>query len=405
MAKADSPFFINSSKSGTTFRVDSSSLGQAPTPKFQKPQQIAFFSTTSNTVEKDSKSQPMECDSPGIAAVTPFAVASDLGRYSVGGSWYWALSKDPSSGRRALVDPESLKHVCFNLSEGYQARVVTRDENEIKDFKQELMNTLLQCLDKHDLLNKSEFVCRRGILTKVASTPYTAGKKFDFGLKIVAQKVQGVIYMVSFPMRTAEEDDFEKRGAYTGKRFESCVTVAPEPKQSKFYVVVSSKLDSHKLITTGEVDCSLPSNPKHYVELKTTAELRVGEHKRAEDHPHLIFAKPKFLKWWLQSFLIGIEDILYGVRDDKDVVRKCEWLKVSEILHFGEMEKAHWNPAICMKFLNEFLTFAKANISESLVPHVFTRPAGAREFQMTIDRDGEYKFLPRWFVEKMSASD
>ena len=391
-----------------TLSVDPACLEKTSAPKFQKPREVAIFSATENTERQDGKPKSASRNSPSKTVATPSTLASDLDRYSVDGPWRSAVSEDPASGRETLVDPESLKQVCFDLYEGNERRVDAGIKREIcMDVKQELINMILQCLDKEGLVNKSEFVCQRGILNKIASSPYCAGKPSDEGLKIVAQKYQGVIYMVNFPMRMTEKDADKYLGDHIGYKFESCVTAKSEQNQKRygFFVVVNSKLGSHSLITAGEVDCSLPNNPKHYVELKTTAEIKVGEQKRAEDHPHLIFAKPKFLSWWLQSFLIGIEDILYGVRDDQGVVRKCEWLKVSEIPYFGTEERAHWNPAICMKFLNEFLTFAKENITESLVPHVFTRSAGVREFQMTIDREGDYKFLPFWFVDKMSDSD
>ena len=39
----------------------------------------------------------------------------------------------------------------------------------------------------------------------------------------------------------------------------------------------------------------------------------------------------KFLKWWLQSFLVDIELLKVGLRDDEGVVKKIVDCKVSDI--------------------------------------------------------------------------
>lgn len=68
----------------------------------------------------------------------------------------------------------------------------------------------------------------------------------------------------------------------------------------------------------------LPLQEMKFFELKTS---RIVEQPR-----QLISMKRfKFLKWWCQSFLVGIEDILCGFRDDKGMVRKVENYNVQNL--------------------------------------------------------------------------
>ena len=38
----------------------------------------------------------------------------------------------------------------------------------------------------------------------------------------------------------------------------------------------------------------------------------------------LLYSRFKLIKWWAQSFLIGIEKVIGGFRDDDGVVRRLE---------------------------------------------------------------------------------
>ena len=380
----------------TCFGIDYHRLERAQCPKFRKPQEVATFSVTVKTDQQQSVS----CD-PSVESTSD---EPNVSKYSVAGACARTLCKDVNFNHMRLVIPWSLNHVNFDLNKGYGSHTKKESENEFMDI-------LLHCLLQENLSNKSEFVCWRGLLTKVAASPYDAGGKFDDGLKIVAQKFCDVIYLHEFPTEQALKkqehlDDRQKLMQYWGMKFESYLTAKSGEKpdieeqlnlNNEFGVVVSSKLGSHSIMFGGEVDCSLSSHNK-YVELKTTREFSHEGHRRS-------FRKFKLMKWWLQSFLIGIEDIFYGLRNDEGFVKQCKWLKVSDIPQIIKQDRDSWRPGLCLTFLDEFLTFVKESVTESLVPHVFTRSPGAKEFRMVVDRKGENKFLPRWFVEKQSASE
>ena len=97
----------------------------------------------------------------------------------------------------------------------------------------------------------------------------------------------------------------------------------------EYCCVLRSRLSSHSLVYGAEVDGADPSrySPPHahltpFVELKVTKEI-ISDRERQTLH------KFKFLKWWSQSFLVGIPRVVCGFRDDTGVVRSLQTFTVS----------------------------------------------------------------------------
>ncbi|KAK6041255.1 RAI1 like protein [Cooperia oncophora] len=88
--------------------------------------------------------------------------------------------------------------------------------------------------------------------------------------------------------------------------------------REEFAMVVKSTLAATvgrpiRLVYSGEVDAiNKDGDP---IELKTQRHALEGT-----------FWKQKSMKWWLQSFLIGIRDIVVGYRDDDGIVTKLREL-------------------------------------------------------------------------------
>lgn len=367
--------------------IDLPSLEREPLANFQKPEELAIFSTVSSATKGQCKAKD-----EGLSCLTD--------NYSVDKPCLRTLSNDATSNLMELYLPNSLDSVSFDLNKGYGTQIEKSDENEF-------MNILLKSIDKENLVGRSDFVCWRGLLTRIGASPYDAGGRFDDGCKIVAQKVGPVIYLYELPteqsLKTKETaDDRQKLMQYWGMKFESYLTARPgdRPDTDKplnfnleYGSVVGTQLGPHSLVFGGEVDCCFQGNPKCYAELKTTREFSHEGQKRS-------FRKFKLLKWWLQSFLIGIDDILCGFRDDNGIIKRCDWLKVSEISRMIKEDRDHWKPAACLTFLSLFLDFLKENVTTDYMPHVLTRQPGDKMFTMTIDESGANAFLPKWYLDK-----
>ena len=76
----------------------------------------------------------------------------------------------------------------------------------------------------------------------------------------------------------------------------------------------------------GEVDCVVTNKDgkQNYIELKTS---RLLQYARQIAN----FKQFKLIKWWAQSYLIGIPDIVCGFRDDNGIVHKLQNYKVHDI--------------------------------------------------------------------------
>ncbi|XP_067936038.1 decapping and exoribonuclease protein-like [Watersipora subatra] len=368
------------------FDINLQRLESVDCPRFSRPEEVTTFSVI-----------------PKSSADTADSSNESLHKYGTNGCCARTLSSNSHVNRRDISLPKSLSSLKFDLNVGYGKQVE-------KDRDNEFLNLLLMSLDRANLVGKSEFACWRGLFTKLAASPYDAAGRFDDGLKVVAQKVGGVIYLYEFPTEEFEEkqkvlDDRNKAMQYWGMKFESYVTakrgenpVTDEPMDFNYEYgsVVRAKLGSHSLVFGGEIDCAWPQHPTQYIELKTSRECSHAGQERS-------FRKFKLLKWWLQSFLIGIEDILCGFRDDNGIVRSCEWYKVSEIPKIIKQDRDTWRPSACLAFLNQFLDFIRSSVTEELVPHVFARLANQKTFHLIVDKDGIHKFLPSWFIEKYTA--
>lgn len=67
------------------------------------------------------------------------------------------------------------------------------------------------------------------------------------------------------------------------------------------------------------------------------------------------------MKWWLQSFLVGIDNLVVGFRTDDGVVERLEQVRVADL---GRRPK-DWDPAVCLNFLLSFLNKIKAELKNT----------------------------------------
>lgn len=378
-------------------------LEKQPFPKYRKPKELAIFSTKLKHSEDDYEDQDghVHNNVEHKEARAADAVTQD--------SDWWSqyctihddkrdLHPDPSFHRMVFSEFNLGEHFKLDLNVGFKTQIKKESDNEF-------MNILLASIKLNNLIGQSEFVSWRGLLTRICSSPYDVDNRFDDGLIVVVQKLNDVYYMHEFPTDSAIkkeglQTEHQKLMQYWGMKFESYVTAKPaqQPKvdeplnfNNEFGSIVYTKLNSHSMMFGGEVDCCHPNDTKKYIELKTTKQF---EHARQESS----FRRFKLIKWWLQSFLIGIDDILCGYRDDNGIIRHCEWYRIADIPHLLKKDPNYCKPSVCFAFLNMFLDFIKCNVQAELKPHVFIRQPKDNQFLMKVDETGHYKFLPYWFV-------
>ncbi|XP_026727388.1 decapping and exoribonuclease protein-like [Trichoplusia ni] len=236
-------------------------------------------------------------------------------------------------------------------------------------------------------LRNAKFFCYRGLLTCIACTPYENREPW----KIVAILHKGNIYLcardteekISRKMNMTERD---KLFTSWGYKFEQYLLsdepdVEPNPdvpvdENEEFSLVFKTQLNKHTIVFGAEMDgirCDktrITKPPtelgpegiiqylanKEFIELKTNRHIENGKQENS-------FRRFKAKKWWCQSFLVGIDKILCGYRDDNGIV---EELRICNVGDLPRKSQRFWNSDVCFNFIDDFLVYVKRCLSRKI---------------------------------------
>jgi RAT1-interacting protein len=126
--------------------------------------------------------------------------------------------------------------------------------------------------------------------------------------------------------------------------------------------IVSTSFGPHSLILGGEVDgllASKPSNPDEpvqWVELKTSEELPPSHQQQ---HRDVLKFERKLLKFWAQSFLLGVPKIVVGFRSKAGILRGLQTFNTHEIPGMVRRGTNCWDGNVCINFATAFLEWLK----------------------------------------------
>ncbi|KAG5647335.1 hypothetical protein DXG03_000403 [Asterophora parasitica] len=273
-------------------------------------------------------------------------------------------------------------------------------------------------------------VAWRGVMTRILTSPYEDRE----GWELNVMSINGTLYFEEHlsEARLKEKNDMEPRHrqqTYYGYAFESyCTSETPKrtisPNASdplgwggdvdtnvQWCSVVRTKLGNTRLLIGGEVDC-VRGNYTHqtdtFVELKTSLVIR-GPPDEAR------FEK-KLLKFYFQSFLLGVPEILVGFRTPSGIVTTTQSFKTIQIPRMVRGKPGAWDPLICLDWGNSFLTFLKDVVrregsQDASVWRVkfapqegvsidMLDPSGVEDVRGSEDRVG---FLPTWYWDEIHA--
>lgn len=205
---------------------------------------------------------------------------------------------------------------------------------------------------------RADVITWRGILTKMLCTPFLRGESW----KLNGNVCGGRIYLEE--IKEAEQLTPAHQGfVYGGFKFESLCMVPtagasePTPMASRaanvvnnmceFGVLFRGSLGSHRLLFGAEID-GLDATGQHYLELKTTATLTPRNMPGFQQH--------KLLKWWTQSFLAGVPEILVGYRNRRSWVESLETIRVDSIPR-RLRGAVQWDPQLVLAFGDLLLTW------------------------------------------------
>ncbi|AGO13398.1 AaceriAFR262Cp [[Ashbya] aceris (nom. inval.)] len=212
---------------------------------------------------------------------------------------------------------------------------------------QGLLQTLLEYEQRKGKKVHADIVTFRGQMKQLIYCAF-GGQPADVDMYVMS--FDGQLFIRSTRKKlahpSAARDSWPYRAYYSGYKFESIAfldrPVAETPREvlekrskqvvsnsAQYITVVKTGVGNHKLVLGAEVDGIFDfrepasDNLKHYVELKVAK--GVQSYNDARNFERKLFAA------WLQCFLVGINRVIFGYRDDNFILRSVEEFSTSEI--------------------------------------------------------------------------
>lgn len=156
--------------------------------------------------------------------------------------------------------------------------------------------------------------------------------------------------------------------------------------------IVSTSFGPHSLLLAGEVDglfapkASDPSTPIQWVELKTAEELPPPARQQ---HRDILKFERKLLKFWAQSFLLGVPSITVGFRSKKGVLRGLQTFNTHDLPGMVRRGTGCWDGNICINFATAVLGWLKDTIrGEGVWRVVLRKKSGTVEVMKVMEGTG-----------------
>ncbi|KAF9695126.1 hypothetical protein EKO04_007182 [Ascochyta lentis] len=255
---------------------------------------------------------------------------------------------------------------------------------------------------------KADFATWRGMMTKIMTAPYDNFAEFN----MFATLHDGTIYIEEdFAARAASraaessrppprhqhpDQQSQAMMAYWGYKFETLSLIPTPPSttppdqirkhqqsttsnHAQHCSIVHTSFGPHSLLLGGEVDGLLgpkPSNPDTtipWVELKTAEELPPPARQQ---HRDVLKFERKLLKFWAQSFLLGVPKIVVGFRTKSGILRGLQTFNTHELPGMVRRGTGCWDGNVCINFAAEFLAWLKETVKGGGVYSVVLRKKG-----------------------------
>ncbi|PHH53118.1 Decapping nuclease rai1 [Ceratocystis fimbriata CBS 114723] len=309
--------------------------------------------------------------------------------------------------------------VGTDLSAGFESFI------KHDDTQDEHLVSLLRAIKDHEEKTgekiDSQFVTWRGMMTKIMAAPF----EWRDGFEMNATLHDGCIFIeenAAYKAASHAKSFQQQRRSrippevmtYWGYKFETLSTLAqpwgatsrtdienrphePVNNKAQYCSVVRTGLGSSSLCLGGEVDAIWDSKPKtpgapiNWVELKTSKTPR-------SPRDHEVFHE-KLMKFWIQSFLLGVPRIVVGFRSPDGILESIEELETERIPQIAAQgERARWNANICVNFAAAFLEWLKETVTDEGIWRI-ARVAGEEKITVTrIESQGYGEILSEEFL-------
>ncbi|KAL1959981.1 hypothetical protein VTO42DRAFT_649 [Malbranchea cinnamomea] len=251
-----------------------------------------------------------------------------------------------------------------------------------------LLDTIIAFEKEEGRKCEADIVTWRGMITKIMTAPFDNMDGFEMN----ATYYQGTIFIeenneykntrraIQRAQKTPPGFPSQDMMIYWGYKFET-ISLLSKPwdeasreeiesrqdlvvnNKSQYCSVVRTGIGSSKLVMGGEVDAVWDAKPDrkgdpiNWVELKTAAEVY--------NEKGLMKYERKLLKFWAQSFLLGVPKIIVGFRNEHGILQRLEELATQDIpgmvRHRG---LGTWDGNICINFTAKFLEWLRSIIRD-----------------------------------------
>ncbi|KAL4062868.1 RAI1 like PD-XK nuclease-domain-containing protein [Scleroderma yunnanense] len=252
----------------------------------------------------------------------------------------------------------------------------------------------------------------RGVMTKILVAPYEETDSWELNVMLV----HGTFYLEEHlsDAKLKEKDAMTPRHrlqSYYGYAFESyCTSTEPRPSgwggdvntNVQWCSVVKTKLGDRRIVMGGEVDCvrgDYSGRTDDYVELKTSLSIR-----NASDEAKF---EKKLLKFYFQSFLLGVPEIVVGFRKPSGHLTAVQSFRTVEIPRLVRGKPDTWDPSICLEWGDAFLAFLQTTVQPGTGREVwrvsFEPRVGVRaEVVDVAEGEDRVGILPRWYWDGLN---
>ncbi|EXJ93135.1 hypothetical protein A1O3_01692 [Capronia epimyces CBS 606.96] len=269
----------------------------------------------------------------------------------------------------------------------------------------------------------TDIITWRGMMTKIMVAPFSSFDDWEMN----ATLFQGTIFIEEnhskkVASREHQFSEVARPGAmsqdlmsFWGYKFET-VSLLPEPwsatpreyidsredqivsNYAQYCSIVRTGFGKVKMIIGGEVDAVMDfkpedkSQPVNWVELKTTAAV-------TNEREQIKFER-KLLKFWAQSFLLGVPKIVVGYRTSQGILEYLEELDTQSIPEKVRVKGNNlWDGQTCINFASSFLEWLKGVITEGGVWRIQKRDKSPRLEIFKVEETGHGDILSPAFVE------
>jgi RAT1-interacting protein len=306
-------------------------------------------------------------------------------------------------------------NINFDLNKGdrdYVDKPASADNEKISH----LLTFILHHKEIMTRQSAPDFVAFRGLLRLLMSTPYEHREPWI----VLATKYKNTIYLCAeeTQLKKAEKarrTDRDIKFMRYGFKFESHILsddpAKPAPGSSKpviegeeFCAMYTSEVEGKKILYGAEMD-GVVSN-KVCSSLEELKRLEMVEVKRREtnDRQLMNFYRFKSRNWWLQSFLVGINSIFVGIRNDEGIVEEVQKMPIKELSDEAKFND-YWHGTVAMNFLNDFLKKVSSvmkGIDDPEIVFRFQYDTNQSDFVTHHQVDiRKFSFLTREYIETM----